>query len=178
MADGCPAAVQGGDGTGTVCSIWLYYRCLYGEKRQKKNLNPLLFPPPSLLPPPNVFKSAQILSRYCDLANEVYKLHYSKLPREDVTAVFESMLKCIRDAQACCAELTEAQWRQQRNDAQLPRLRLNSTGNGHGNRNAAFSRHLQRDEALCNLLQESCRLLMDHVVQAAQPIFDSIAEAG
>lgn len=72
-----------------------------------------------------------------------------------------------------CELMTPAQWKEL-----LCNTKRVISASYTKQRNANFALLVQKDQRLCEQLQECSRQLMEHVVAASKPIFDSMHEAG
>ncbi len=129
---------------------------------------------------PNLTSPFQILEEYCHLSMQLFSHSVCGLPRAEVTAHFEAVLKCISEIQACTSLVTDDQWRKilsQASSAAAPGA-AKAGRNYQQQKHQYFSRYVQSNERLCSQLQECCSLLMAHVVKAAQPLFERMHEAG
>lgn len=107
----------------------------------------------------------ELVSRYCDLSLVTYTEHVQGLARDEVTAHFEGILRCLAEAQETCSTATVEDWATLlgADAAQAPAL-----GDFRQRRNRFFVQYMQEEAAVCIQLQECCRCLMDHVVSSSE----------
>ena len=99
-----------------------------------------------------------------------YHNYVATLPRVEVTAHFESVLKMLSEAQSCANVVPEKDWSKITSTI-IPSVK---TRNYTQQRHVLFCRYFQNNSGLCQVVQKCCRALMDHVVKVSKPLFESL----